>query len=90
MTVQLDLFGSTTQARTLPRWGRLIESPRGAWRARYTGGRWGWCLYRATQTGWETWEPDLPFGQAYLRTREQAEQMLEAEIARHGDRPLPL
>lgn len=86
--VQLDMF---TPSRPLqsPRAG-MIVSPQGAWRAHYTGARWGWCLYRATTDGWETWEPDLPFGQAYLQSRDQAEETLWAELCRHGDRPLHL
>ena len=90
--LQLDLYtnDTTTQSVIRPGIGRVIESERGAWRARYTGHRWGWCLYRDTTTGWETWEPNLPYGTAHIRTRDQAVEILTQEIRRHGDTPLVL
>lgn len=91
MTAQLDLF-TTGGARsvTLPGWGRVLLSERDAWMAKYTGPRWGWVVYRATPTGWESWEPDLPFGQSYLHERAEAERILDAAAARYGDSPLAL
>lgn len=90
MTAQLDMFNPTSHLTTVnvPGLGEVIESVGGSWRAQWF--RWGWCLYRLTSRGWESWEPDLPIGQAYLESRTDAEAHLEAEIAKHGDYPLVL
>ena len=90
MTAQLDMFNPTSSLTTVnvPGLGEVIESVGGCWRAQWF--RWGWCLYRRTTLGWESWEPDLPVGQAHLETRDDAEHHLEVAIAKHGDRPLVL
>lgn len=90
--LQLDLYApdESTGFLVRPGLGRLIESTNGAWRARYTGDRWGWCLYRNTTTGWESWEPNLPYGTSHIQTRDEAVQILTQEIRRHGDTPLRL
>lgn len=89
MTAQMDLFNPTSNLTTavVPGLGEVIESVGGAWRAQWF--RWGWCLYRRrSDGGWDTWEPDLPYGQAYITDRLDAEHHLEAEIARYGDKAL--
>ena len=87
---QMDLFNPTTRLTTvhIPDVGEVVESVGGAWRAAHT--RWGWCLYRLTSIGWESWEPPLPFGQPYLNDRLEAESTLEGEIDRYGDAILML
>lgn len=86
---QMDLFGATgPRSAVVPGWGRVLLSDRDAWMARYTGARWGWVLYRAAPAGWETWEPDLPFGQSHILDRDNAEQVLADAVARYGDRPV--
>lgn len=90
MTVQMDLFNPATRLTTInvEGVGDMIESVGGSWRAARS--RWGWNLYRLTTSGWESWEPPLPYGQAYLDGRYDAEQVLESEIDRHGDAVLVL
>lgn len=65
----------------------MIETPGRGWRARDTGGKWGWVFYRADGDVWESWEPDLPFGVAHVGTRRQAVQILGEWVSRLGDTP---
>lgn len=89
---QLDLFGpaSGTTSLVLPGGGRAIETDAGAWRAKWTGSRYGWTYYRLTSSGWEPWEPELPFGQSHVYDRDQAEDVLIREARRYGDEALML
>lgn len=58
------------------------------WRARWTGSRWGWVFDRSTAPwGWETWEPDLPYGVDQVDTEADAREVLRWCVERHGDDP---
>lgn len=37
--------------------------------------------------GWESWEPDLPYGEEHVTDRAQAEAILRACVTSHGDDP---
>lgn len=88
---QLDLFNPTgPRSETVPGWGRMIVTEGGAWMAKYVGPRWGWVLYRQTTAGWETFEPDLPFGQDRIHDRDTVETVLVTTATRYGDTPLRL
>lgn len=90
---QLDLFTadarpSVVLARTLPGIGRVLDTRRGGWRARWTGDRWGWCFYRSIgKWGWESWEPTLPFGVEHVLDRDTAERILTDLVDAYGDDP---
>ena len=87
MTAQLDLFHvplATVHARGV---GKVIQTEGGGWRARDTGGRFGWVFYRADGDDWETWEPELPHGMSYCLTQDMATQLLTQWVERFGDTP---
>lgn len=96
---QLDLLsdqlGPEVRTVHVPGLGRVLETPEGAWRARYTGCRWGWVFYRALvledgRPDWESVEPSLPYGVDHVERRDEAIRVLEEFADRHGDRPIRL
>lgn len=89
---QLDLWGDEpVLSRDVPGIGRVLLSPAGGWRARWTGHRYGWQLDRAITwpgcRGWEPWEPDLPYGMEHVLDRDYAVSLIAGLVARHGDDP---
>lgn len=89
--VQLDLLSDPLGPEVItvhvPGIGRVLETPGGGWRARYTGSRWGWVFYRAFDGGWESAEPDLPHGVDHVDRRDDAVRILEEFAGRYGDDP---
>lgn len=94
---QLDLFVEVAHEAPPPMrrvevqgLGWVLQTAGGGWRARFTGERWGWVFMRCLGPyGWESWEPALPYGHVAVLDRGEAMHLLAAEVARHGDAPVP-
>lgn len=91
---QLDLF-SFTENEPDPevllvreRGATFLVTRGGGWRAKWTGSRWGWVFERLSAPwGWESWEPELQFGQDHVTTAEEATEHLMSYRTEHGDDP---
>ncbi|HEY6014324.1 MAG TPA: hypothetical protein VIU37_09960 [Candidatus Limnocylindrales bacterium] len=95
---QLDFWdeSDTVLSEQVPGIGRVLTTPGGGWRARWTGTRFGWQFDRAITwtawtgrrySGWEPWEPDLPYGVEHVLDRGWAVELVAAFAARLGDDP---
>jgi hypothetical protein len=89
LTEQLDLFTDGAPAPVIPHGpsGHDYVTRGRGWRTRWLGHRFGWTFYRAIGSGWEPWEPDLPYGVAHVTDRDTALDIVAGWAATFGDDP---